>query len=276
MKVCITADWHINKDNRLEDMERTIVELVRKVISVKPKWFIFIGDAYKNWRPTPLEMNIFHEAMLAIASQYIKVTVVMGNHDYPESNEYRGMHCFSELKTLISDRTEYRIHVIDKPSVINTFSEEVSAIFIPYIPKNVLNGTYEKTFAQILKEQIKVADKKPVLFSHVFLSEAKIGAGDIEIITNTQVSAKVLRKAKIEVAFLGDIHKAQRIEPNYYYTGSIERIDFGERDDMKGFIVYDTEEDKSEFIELDARRLEQVTIDLVNPGFIKEGVGVKV
>lgn len=282
MKICITADWHINKDNRLEDIERTIAELVQKVIAIKPDYFIFLGDGYRNWRPTPLEMDIFHQAILEIAAKYIHVIIVVGNHDYPESAEYRGVHCFTELTTLVSNHPEYKIQVIDKPFLFGDFSPGMDAIFIPYLPKAMVNGTYEETFVTVLNQQVKQkSDKKIVLFSHVFLKEAKIGAGDMEVIAGNQVSAEVLREAGIQVAFLGDIHKAQCITPQYFYPGSIERIDFGERDDTKGFIVYKPNPsnlavghngDEIEFVELNARKLEQVVIDLVNPGLIKVGI----
>lgn len=279
MKICISADWHINKDNRLEDMERTLTELVQKVIAVQPGYFIFLGDAYRNWRPTPLEMDIFHKAIKDIASHDIQVLIVVGNHDYPESEEYRGVHCFTELTTLVSNHPEYKIKVVDTPSWFAGFSADISAIFIPYLPKSMVKGTYEETFATVLNQQIKQrTHKKMVLFSHVFLREAKIGAGDMEVIAGNQVSADVLREAGINVAFLGDIHKAQCITPQFFYPGSIERIDFGERDDVKGFIIYEPANiagmgnngDSIEFVELNARKLEQVVIDLVNPGFIKE------
>jgi DNA repair exonuclease SbcCD nuclease subunit len=283
VKICISADWHINKDNRLEDMERTLAELVQKVIAIKPSYFIFLGDAYRNWRPTPLEMNIFHRAILDIASKGIHVVILVGNHDMPESDEYRGVHCFTELTTLIKNDPEYNINVVDTPSVWTDISPDISAIFIPYLPKSTIEGTYAETFARVLKEQVvQVKTKKMILFSHVFLQEAKVGAGDIDVISASQVSADILRQAGVIVAFLGDIHKAQKIDPCYFYPGSIERIDFNERDDTKGFIIYKPASypkerlgnngDEFEFVELNARKLEQVVIDLVSPGFIKEAM----
>jgi len=278
MKLCISADWHINKDNRLEDMERTIAELVQKVIAIQPAYFIFLGDAYKNWKPMPLEMNIFHKAIRDIASQGINVIIVVGNHDYPESEEYRGVHCFTELATLVSNHPEYKIRVVDSPFLLVDFSPNVTAIFIPYLPKSTVVGSYAETFTRILGYLVgQVKTENMVLFSHVFLSEAKIGAGDMEVVSGNQVSADILRKAGIYMAFLGDIHKAQCITPSYFYPGSIERIDFGEREDVKGFVVYKpsglgvhNNGDEIEFVELNARKLEQVVIDLVKPGFIKE------
>ena len=281
MKICISADWHINKDLRLEDMERTLTELVQKVIAVQPGYFIFLGDAYRNWRPTPLEMDIFHKAIKDIASHDIQVLIVVGNNDYPESAEYRGVHCFTELTTLVSNHPEYKIQVIDKPLLLENYGLDISALFIPYLPKSMIIGNYEEIYADVLTRLIQQATvKKMVLFSHVFLKEAKIGAGDMEVVASNQVSAEILRAAGINVAFLGDIHKAQCITPQFFYPGSIERIDFGEREDTKGFIIYepaniagkDNNGDEIEFVELNARKLEQIVIDLVNPGFVKESI----
>lgn len=271
MKICISADWHINKDNRLEDTERTIDELVQKVVTISPHYFVFNGDAYKNWRPTPLEMNIFHNAILKIASKGIEVTIVVGNHDYPESEEYRGVHCFTELTTRLIALEKYTIRVVDTPFLFEEFTPEYTGVFMPHIPKNRRKGTYAEEYAGWLNSHVTETKKKIIVFSHVFLSEAKIGAGDKEVVSSSQVPADVLRKAGVGFAFLGDIHKAQRIEPNYFYSGSIERIDFGEREDIKGFIEFNTSDDSVKFHGLEARKLEQVIIDLINPGFFKQG-----
>jgi len=275
MKVCITSDFHIDINNRIEDTERTLTELVQKVIAIKPDYFIFLGDAYRLWKPLPLEMNIFHHVILDIASKGIQVVVLLGNHDYPDSMQYRGVHCFFELTTLVLNDPEhnYNIDVIDTPSVWQDFCPGIDAIFMPYLPKSALTGTYEETFANVLKQQVaQVSNKKIILFSHVFLREAKVGAGDMEIISSSQVSADILNKAGIDMVFCGDIHKTQKIGKNIYYPGSIERIDFGEASDPKGMICYESDTDSVEFIELNARKLEYVVIDLVNPGFIKEAM----
>jgi len=274
MKAVISADWHIDKNNRFEDMEVTLKELTQHVIGIKPKYFIFLGDAFKNWRPIPMELALFRHHIQKIAEAGIKVLILVGNHDYPESEDYRGYHCFSEFY----DWSKYQknIEVIDNPNVMK-LSDKASGIFIPHIPKNKIEKSYEDSFEGILSNLLAEMNKddagkpKRMLFSHVYLQEAKVGAGDININTANGVSVGTIKKHGIDTAFLGDIHKSQRIEPGYFYPGSIERVDFGEKDDIKGFIVYDDETDGVEFIHLNSRSMVDMVINLVDHGFYKTG-----
>lgn len=277
MKLAISGDWHIDKDNRLEDMSTTLKHLAEGVIKEKPNHFIFLGDAYKNFRPTPIEMYYFHKTILDIMNANIDVIILAGNHDTPESDEYQGKHCFTELQSLMKGK----IRVIDKPEILDM--EKIIddnkgfrtwGLFIPHIPKLQIKESYAETFNDILKYHLVGIDQKKdkvVLFSHVFISESIIGSGDIVINNNRSVSISIVKNSRIQIGFFSDIHKAQKIEPNYYYCGSIERIDFGERNDDKGFIIYDSDKDKVEFVNLNSRQMEEVIIDLINPGFIKTG-----
>jgi len=279
MRLCITGDWHIDVNNRLDDMADTLKRLVKKVIDERPDHFIFLGDAYRTWRPLPVEMYYFHMAILDILNANIPVIILVGNHDTPESEQYEGKHCFTELQSLAKGK----VKVIDKPELLNFGRAKEKhmlwALFIPYIPKADITESYPQTFNDILKNKLAGIDQKVdevILFSHVYLAEAKIGSADMVISGTRQVSVSDIKKQGIKLGFFSDIHKSQKIESAYYYPGSIERVDFGEAGDIKGLISYDSSDGCVSFINLDSRVMDEVIIDLVEPGFVRaDGKNIK-
>jgi exonuclease SbcD len=70
----------------------------------------------------------------------------------------------------------------------------------------------------------------------------------------------------IDYVALGHIHKHQAIgvQPPAVYPGSIERIDFGEEDETKGFVIVDVEKDNTSwhFVALNARPFVTVRVDV--------------
>jgi len=248
-KGIISADWHIDYNNRMDDTRARIDELVDHAIGHKVDFFAFNGDAYKNCRPMPVEQEIFQSAQIRLVNAGIQVIDIVGNHDYPNSENQ--IHCLSEWKTLgIKGVT-----VVDEPSVISLGSDDEGhyvALCMPHIPKSV---TGKRRYAEVYKEEFEklwenyqehvrhVSTGRPfyVMFlSHVLATGAVLGATDWAVAQGDGVDiAEVLRGKYIDLGFLGDVHKEQSVlvqGPTVVaYSGSLERIDFGETMDRKGF-----------------------------------------
>ena len=268
MKIVVSADWHIDANRRWDDTKNTLKRLVDETIKQKPDYFVFVGDGFKSWHPIPLEMELFRQTIFAIANAKIGVFIVVGNHDTPESGQYEGSHCFIEFEDWVEQMNLKNIKVIDGPH-IQEFGEFVG-YFVPHIPKAAVEkSSFADVYAKILTDfREHKGNKKGIVFSHVYIAEAKLGAGDMVICGGSrQVPAQWFKE--FNLVFCGDVHKAQKIEPNIYYPGSTERIDFGEAGDIKGMIAYDSKDDGVDFINLNTRNMEEIVMDLVNPGFVK-------
>jgi DNA repair exonuclease SbcCD nuclease subunit len=67
---------------------------------------------------------------------------------------------------------------------------------------------------------------------------------------------------------LGHIHEYQNIEKSIFYSGSIDRMDFNEEGQPKGFLIatFEGKEVRTEFIEIPARTFQTLTPDFfLNP-----------
>jgi exonuclease SbcD len=101
------------------------------------------------------------------------------------------------------------------------------------------------------------------------VSEAKQGSEQSVMIGRDIVVLKsLLSDPAWDYVALGHIHKHQELNngqhPPIIYPGSLERIDFGEEGERKGFVMVELERGKAkwEFIPVDARRFVTIRLDV--------------
>jgi exonuclease SbcD len=100
-----------------------------------------------------------------------------------------------------------------------------------------------------------------VLFSHYYISGARITSKSrIEISPNEFQLSRDIIPENIKIAVFGHIHLHQVISerPHILYTGAVERIDWGEKNDTKGFISISLPQFNWKFIELPARPMHRI------------------
>jgi len=80
-----------------------------------------------------------------------------------------------------------------------------------------------------------------IFMGHMLLREAKIGPTDYQLMEAMTTDELVARYPGCRAYVLGDVHAAQvlRLKPFVAYAGSIEHVDFGERDDIKSVMILD-------------------------------------
>jgi exonuclease SbcD len=108
-----------------------------------------------------------------------------------------------------------------------------------------------------------------ILTGHFSVSEAKLGSERTVMLGRDVV---VLKSALADPAWdyvaLGHIHRHQELNggqhPPIVYAGSLERIDFGEENEPKGFVVADVSRGHTEwqFHRVDARRFVTIRADV--------------
>lgn len=119
-----------------------------------------------------------------------------------------------------------------------------------------------------------------IFMGHFILKEAAVGPANIHIPNSVTTQQLLTRYATAKLFLLGDIHKPQQlnVNPPVYYLGSIERNNFGERENEPRvlYIDFDGDDLKLENIEsipLNGRPMIQVNLsaksDVVSGDFKK-------
>lgn len=290
-----TADSHFGIENygkidqktgvhsRLLDFEKAFNVCIDMAIEKNVDFFLFCGDAYKTVNPTPTQQKFFLRSLLRLYKAQIPVIIIIGNHDNPFSfGKAHSLEIFCDLPI-------EGFSVISKPEIVRlkTKSGEVQIVGIPwptrhsialsdlhhhkstseimqYISEKV--GSIIQHFANQLNPNLPA-----VLAGHLTLStsvfsgsEKKALCGSDPIFLPSQLAIK-----PFDYVALGHLHRHQVLheKPFIVYPGSIERIDFGERNDKKGFClvsISDNKETSYEFITLPIRSFIQIEVHLPN------------
>ena len=254
---------HIDTDtglsSRLLDFLKAFDQVVDYALENRVDLVLFCGDAYKSREPTQTQQREFAKRINRISTSGIPLFLLIGNHDLPNA-------IGKATTTEIFDTLEVKnVYVSNQPGVysIPTNSGTVQIVSLPWLRRNALlakDETKNLTFDQMnqrLQEVLtniiaaKAAELDPglpaILAAHIWVTGAKVGSERTMTIgqEHALLISNVANPAFDYIA-LGHIHKHQVLshKPLVVYSGSLERLDFSEEEDDKGFCVIEIEPDK--------------------------------
>lgn len=294
-----TADVHFGMENygridpetgihtRLLDFARAFDCCIDYAITQKVDFFLFCGDAYKTTNPSPTQQRFFLHALLRLHKAKIPVIIIVGNHDHPLSaGKTNTLDIFSQLPL-------DGFYVITKPTIISitTNNGPINIVGIPWPTRNALSmhtrylmhsaGDITRAISQAITEMIHNYAKQldpnipAILAAHLTVSSGLFSGSEKRAIYGTDPLFLVsdLAIPPFDYVALGHLHRHQNVNNNGYpavvYSGSIERIDFGERREKKGFCVvtiYEKNHTTYDFIEIPTRNFIQIehTLDTLS------------
>ena len=290
------ADIHVGMENygrldsksglnsRVVDFLRRMSQAIDIALEREVDVCIFAGDAYKNQRPNPTYQREFARRIKRLADSDVPVILLVGNHDMATADRAaNSLDIFG---------------VLDVPGVIVAGREHVHQITcrrgqplqvaaMPYPQRSrllahdayrnltideldmELGNIIHQNITDMAAEVQEQPDIPAVLTAHLSVSEAKQGSEQSVMIGRDTIVLKSLLADPVwDYVALGHIHKHQELNagqhPPIVYPGSLERIDFGEEGERKGFVMVELERGKAdwEFIPVDARRFVTIRIDV--------------
>lgn len=291
-KILHLADIHIGMENyghpnpqtglhtRLEDYLRSFDEVIDHVLERESVDLVLIaGDVYKNRAPNPTHQREFARRIQRLVRAGLPVFILTGNHDAPgASSRAHSVEIFDTLEIEgVTIASKMRFHLLD------TRGGPLQIIAIPWLnrqalltkdemvglPMNALEtemlhrvGAFVEGTLERLSPEIPT-----VLTFHGTIGGATYGAErSVMLGQDLVIPRSVLALPGIDYVALGHIHKHQSVgdTPPAVYPGSIERIDFGEEHEPKGFVIADVQKGAASwhFVELRARPFVTVRVDV--------------
>ena len=290
------ADIHIGMENygrfdsrsglnsRVLDFLRRMAQAVDYALEHEADVCIFAGDAYKNQRPNPTLQREFGRRIMRLVSAGIPTILLIGNHDMSTADRAASsLDIFNTLDVpgvIVANREE--LHQITCRR-----GQQLQVATVPYPQRNRLlnqeqyrNLTIEEldlALAKLMEESIdelaqqagQNRDRPTVFAGHFSISEAKLGSeqgimlGRDVVVMKSQLAVPVW-----DYVAMGHIHKHQELndgrQPPIVYPGSLERIDFGEEREEKGFVWVRLEKGRAdwEFVPLKSRKFLTIRVDI--------------
>ena len=294
-----TADIHFGMENygkidpktgihsRLLDFEKALNSCIDFAIEKNVDFLLFAGDAYKTANPSPTQQKLLMQCFFRLYKANIPIVIIVGNHDNPVSfGKANALDVFGNLPM-------DGFHVIAKPTsfVLQTKNGPIQIVGIPWPSRNnvSLNNKYILKSASEITEYISTTvggliqqfaqeldPQIPAVFTgHLTVSSGVFSGSEKRAIYGNDpvFLPSQLAIAPFDYIALGHLHRHQNLNPKGYpalvYSGSIERVDFGERKEDKGF-CYVTIKQKGEtsyefikspmrpFIQIEAHLLPEV------------------
>ena len=271
LKILHFADLHLGVESygridpntglstRLLDFLFALDQVVDYALENKVDLVLFCGDAYKSREPSQTQQREFAKRINRLSTSGIPIFLLIGNHDLPNAI---GRATTTEIFDTLAVKNVY---VSNRPDIyhIPTNSGTIQIASLPWLRRSALlskEETKNLTFEQINQRAQQVltdiiADKIPkldpklpsILAAHVWVSGAQVGSERLMTIGQEHVLlVSNVSNPAFDYIALGHIHKHQALSnnPPVVYAGSLERLDFSEEEDEKGFYVVDIEPDK--------------------------------
>lgn len=284
------ADLHLGVENygrvdpqtglstRLMDFLAAFDFVIEYAINEQVDLVLFAGDAFKNRDPSPTHQREFARRIRRLSLAEIPTFLLVGNHDLP--NAIKRAHAIEIFDTLEIPH----VTVANRPGYyrIETRNGVVQIVALPWVTRSHLltreeyrglsveeiNSKIEETLYRIMlrfANQVK-EDEPAVLAAHGTVPGAVFGMErNVLLGQDILLDPSLVKDPRYDYVALGHIHKHQCLneQPPVIYSGSIERIDFGEAKEKKGFVMAEIDDGPTrwEFIETPTRPLRQIIID---------------
>jgi exonuclease SbcD len=292
IRVLHFADIHVGMENygrldpvtgtstRVRDFLARLDEVVDYALSHQADLVVFTGDAFKHRDPEPTQQREFAQRIKRLADA-APTLLLVGNHDMPAmAARASSVDIFRAL-----DVPGVIVGHKDEGRVVQTRRGPVYLAWMPYPMRNRLLARQEDQGKSI--EQLEIAlrqvvsdvlqnlaqeaagqDMPRLLAGHFSVAEAKLGS-ERTVMLGRDVA--VLKSTVADPAWdyvaLGHIHRHQDLNPGgqppVVYSGSLERIDFGEEGEPKGFCWVELERGRArwEFVPVNARPFRTIRVD---------------
>jgi exonuclease SbcD len=252
-------------NTRLEDFVKSLSQCIDRAINEPVDLVLFGGDAFPDATPPPYVEEAFASQFRRLADADIPTVLLVGNHD--QHSQGLGGASLSIYRTLavpgfiVGDG-------IDTHRIV-TANGDIQILTLPWLTRSTLltrpeteglslaeiNDLLIQRLQPVLEAEIRRLDAEipTILLGHLMVDRANLGAERfLAVGKGFSIPLALLTRPEIDYVALGHVHKHQNLNkknqhPPVIYPGSIERVDFSEEKEDKGYVLIDLEKGKADW-----------------------------
>ncbi len=247
-------DPETGHNTRLQDFVKSLSRSIDRALSEPVDLVLFGGDAFPDATPAPYIQQAFAEQFYRLVTAEIPVVLLVGNHDrHAQGQGGASLSIYRSLGvpgTIVGDKIETH--------TITTRSGAIQILTLPWIDRSTLL-TREITdnlsmleVNQLLLDKLQPRlegeirqlnpDLPTILLAHLMADNATLGAEKLLAVgRGFTIPLAVLTRPCFDYVALGHVHRHQNLnktnDPAVVYPGSIERVDFSEEKEDKGYVL---------------------------------------
>lgn len=268
-------------NTRLEDFINCLSICIDAAINEAVDLVLFGGDAFPDATPPPYIHEAFASQFRRLADAQIPTILLVGNHDqHSQGNGGASLCIYRTLAVpgfIVGD--DLNTHKISTPK------GDIQVITLPWLNRSTLltkskteglsldevNQLLIEALQPVLEREIRKLDPNipTILLGHLMANRARFGAEQfLAVGRGFTIPLALLARPEFDYVALGHVHKHQNLNPDnnppVIYPGSIERVDFSEEKEEKGYIVLTLEKGNVnwQFNPLPARPFCTIKVDI--------------
>ena len=265
MRILHFSDLHIGVENygrpdpatglstRLGDFLAALDEVVECALSEPVDLVLLAGDAYKGRDPSQTHQREFARRLSRLSNASIPTFMLVGNHDLPNAvSRATAVEIFQTLQVP-------HVYIGDSVQIyqVPTPSGPLQILAVPWprrggiLTREDSRGLTIDEIRQELENRLTAAiqarvdqlnpEVPAILTGHLTVSGATVGTERSMMLGQDHVLlASSMHQPQLEYVALGHIHKHQILRqdpPMVVYSGSLQRVDFSEEAEQKGFCL---------------------------------------
>jgi exonuclease SbcD len=245
-------------NTRLEDFVKSLSVCIDRAIAEPVDLVLFGGDAFPDATPPPFVHEAFASQFRRLADAEIPTVLLVGNHDqHSQGNGGASLCIYRTLAVpgfIVGDRLTTHC--------LTTRGGAIQILTLPWLTRSTLltrpeteglslgeiNELLIQRLEPVMESEIRQLDPKlpTILLAHVMADRASLGAERfLAVGKGFSVPLSLFNRPEFEYVALGHIHKHQNLNPSndppIVYPGSIDRVDFSEEKEDKGYIFLEVE-----------------------------------
>lgn len=268
-------------NTRLEDFVGTLTICIDRALAEPVDLVLFGGDAFPDATPPPFVQEAFASQFRRLVDAQIPTILLVGNHD--QHSQGQGGASLNIYRTL--GVPGFVVGDSINTHRIETRSGSVQVITLPWLTRSTLmtrqdtEGLSLAEVNELIVERLRVVlegevrrldpDVPTVLLGHLMIDNANLGAERfLAVGKGFTIPLALLTRSCFDYVGLGHVHRHQNLnpanDPPIIYPGSIERVDFSEEKEDKGYVMVSLQKGQAEweFCPLPARTFRTIQVDL--------------
>ncbi|MBN3944022.1 MAG: exonuclease SbcCD subunit D [Nostoc sp.] len=268
-------------NTRLEDFVNTLSICIDRALTDTVDMVIFGGDAFPDATPPPYVQQAFASQFRRLMDANIPTVLLVGNHD--QHSQGQGGASLNIYRTL--GVPGFVVGDTLTTHCIETRNGKVQVITLPWLTRSTLmtrqetEGLSLAEVNQLLTERLRVVlegevrrldpDVPTILLAHLMADNATLGAERfLAVGKGFTLPLSLLTRPCFDYVALGHVHRHQNLNkfnnPPVIYPGSIERVDFSEEKEDKGYVMLELERGRAEweFCPLTVRTFQTIEVDI--------------
>ncbi|HNT75879.1 MAG TPA: exonuclease SbcCD subunit D [Anaerolineae bacterium] len=297
IRVLHFADLHVGMENygrmdaetglnrRILDFLERLDQVVDYAIAHEADVVLFAGDAFRTRSPSPTQQREFAQRIRRLSEAAITTVLLVGNHDVPVMEQRASsIEIFAtlnvphvivaarpELLRLETRRGPLQVAVIPYPVRQRLLTREQ----FRRLDREGLDRAVTEALVNIIQElsAALTPDAPAILMAHLSVESAHWGSErNIMVGRDVTVPLSALTDSVWDYVALGHIHQHQNLNENatppVVYPGSLERVDFGEEKQPKGFCWIEVQRGQTDwrYLETPARPFVTIRVDVRGVG----------